>query len=378
MEKDKGEVFMSRMRVHELAKELNMNNKDLIERLLKLGVQVKNHMSTLTELTVQKVRQQFAEAKTETIEEKRIGRAVIRRRKRVAEEEVGPLAAPLEEGLEAPLAAAVEPVPPLPEAVTEPALPEPGAGPVPPSPLPELPPERVEELKPKKISRPLLPPKRSCIEAPPAVSPPPEPVSVTPESPGLPAEEEAPSAPVTLERQEEEKITAQELKTEAEFHPAPIPQEAPVRSASRPEGAPEAAPPVPAAGVEEEEEADKEKPKKAKKRRRKKVRKEEPARIISLPDIDHRGRSRRGTGASSHCGAVAGKSRRTRYQRTRTQEKAERRKNSNVRQPTRNGDGWGARKSSNAKTFIPRRNWPLRRIAAASKTEKDFPCCGSR
>ena len=47
---------MSRMRVHELAKELNMNNKDLIERLLKLGVQVKNHMSTLTELTVQKVR----------------------------------------------------------------------------------------------------------------------------------------------------------------------------------------------------------------------------------------------------------------------------------------------------------------------------------
>ena len=93
---------MSRMRVHELAKELNMNNKDLIERLLKLGIQVKNHMSTLTELTVQKVRQQFAEAKTEKVEEKRIGRAVIRRRKRVAEEESGLPPTPAEEGEAAP------------------------------------------------------------------------------------------------------------------------------------------------------------------------------------------------------------------------------------------------------------------------------------
>ncbi|NLJ28609.1 MAG: hypothetical protein GX433_11435, partial [Deltaproteobacteria bacterium] len=32
---------MTRMRVHELAKELNMNNKDLIDRILKLGIQVK-------------------------------------------------------------------------------------------------------------------------------------------------------------------------------------------------------------------------------------------------------------------------------------------------------------------------------------------------
>ena len=78
---------MTRMRVHELAKELNLNNKDLIDRILKLGIQVKNHMSTLTESTVQKVRQQFAEAKAETVEEKRIGRAVIRRRKRLSEEE---------------------------------------------------------------------------------------------------------------------------------------------------------------------------------------------------------------------------------------------------------------------------------------------------
>ena len=34
----KGEVFMTRLRVHELAKELNMDNKDLIDRIEKLGI----------------------------------------------------------------------------------------------------------------------------------------------------------------------------------------------------------------------------------------------------------------------------------------------------------------------------------------------------
>jgi translation initiation factor IF-2 len=78
---------MTRMRVHELAKELNMNNKDLLDRLIKLGIQVKNHMSTLTDSAVEKIRLQFTESKAEKVEEKRIGRAVIRRRKKTAEEE---------------------------------------------------------------------------------------------------------------------------------------------------------------------------------------------------------------------------------------------------------------------------------------------------
>ncbi len=55
----KGEVFMTRLRVHELAKELNMDNKDLIERIEKLGFQVKNHMSTLSDSAVLKLRQQI-------------------------------------------------------------------------------------------------------------------------------------------------------------------------------------------------------------------------------------------------------------------------------------------------------------------------------
>ena len=80
----KGEVFMTRLRVHELAKELNMENKDLIDRIEKLGFQVKNHMSTLTDSAVLKIRQQFSEVRpvSEKVEEKRIGREVIRRRKK--------------------------------------------------------------------------------------------------------------------------------------------------------------------------------------------------------------------------------------------------------------------------------------------------------
>ncbi len=75
---------MTRLRVHELAKELNMENKDLIERWAKLGFQVKNHMSTLSDSAVLKLRQQLAESRpgSEKVEEKRIGREVIRRRKR--------------------------------------------------------------------------------------------------------------------------------------------------------------------------------------------------------------------------------------------------------------------------------------------------------
>ena len=76
---------MTRIRVHELARELNMENKDLIDRIDKLGIQVKNHMSTLTDSAVLKIRQQFTEVRpgSEKVEEKRIGREVIRRRKRV-------------------------------------------------------------------------------------------------------------------------------------------------------------------------------------------------------------------------------------------------------------------------------------------------------
>jgi translation initiation factor IF-2 len=51
---------MSKIRVYELAKELGIDNKDLITRLEKLGIAVNAHSSSLEEADVQRVRKEFA------------------------------------------------------------------------------------------------------------------------------------------------------------------------------------------------------------------------------------------------------------------------------------------------------------------------------
>ena len=43
---------MSKMRVHELAKELGMDNKELMDILEKKNIEVKSHMSSLEENVV--------------------------------------------------------------------------------------------------------------------------------------------------------------------------------------------------------------------------------------------------------------------------------------------------------------------------------------
>ncbi|MDY0042166.1 MAG: translation initiation factor IF-2 N-terminal domain-containing protein, partial [Desulforhabdus sp.] len=149
---------MARMRVHELAKELETTNKELIDKILKLGIQVKNHMSTLNESAVQKIRDQYAESRTEKVEEKRIGRAVIRRRKKLAVEEE--TAAPLAEE-ELPLPSAeIQPQPEeVPEEEIAPIAPE-----VPPEKEPE---EALPEIAPIQEVPEQVPP---MIEEPPPVA----------------------------------------------------------------------------------------------------------------------------------------------------------------------------------------------------------------
>ena len=43
---------MSKLRVHELAKEFNITNRELLEKLIELDVDVKNHMSGVDDETV--------------------------------------------------------------------------------------------------------------------------------------------------------------------------------------------------------------------------------------------------------------------------------------------------------------------------------------
>ncbi|MDI3522371.1 MAG: translation initiation factor, partial [Bacillota bacterium] len=47
---------MGKVRVYELAKELKVSSKDLMELLAEMGIQVRNHMSALEDEAVERVR----------------------------------------------------------------------------------------------------------------------------------------------------------------------------------------------------------------------------------------------------------------------------------------------------------------------------------
>ncbi len=260
---------MTKLRVHELAKELNIDNKDLIDRIEKLGFQVKNHMSTLTDSAVLKIRQQFSEVRpaSEKVEEKRIGREVIRRRKRI---DVQPEP-------EAPLAPAAEQLPA--QAVVE---------------SPEKPLVKVPisvETQPGTAAQPSEAPAEVGLQgtAPPELKEVPGKVK-----PGPHPERKREAAriirpaPAKEELQVPEPTPKEEAKPTAVVEP-PQPGVKPVVPppvqpvALEPKGL-RAALPKGAAIAEDEEEEERGR-KRGKKRRRKKARKEEPARIIKLPEI---------------------------------------------------------------------------------------------
>ena len=82
---------MAKVRVYELARELNMDSKELVQKLVAGGMDIKNYMSTLDEQDAVQARKVISGAVAEVVEEKRIKPTIIRRRKkRVEVEEKGP------------------------------------------------------------------------------------------------------------------------------------------------------------------------------------------------------------------------------------------------------------------------------------------------
>ena len=82
---------MSKIRVHELAQKMGIENKDLIVKLKAMGVQVANHMSAIDDEVVKKL--QAPPTVTVTVrdvaqEEVRVSSTVIRRRPKVVEKQV--------------------------------------------------------------------------------------------------------------------------------------------------------------------------------------------------------------------------------------------------------------------------------------------------
>lgn len=118
---------MSKVRVHQLAKELQIESKVLLQRMKSLSIVVVSHQSTLTPEQIEKIKASYQKKATTAPARPKI---LIRRRKRetpVAEETAAASATP-----------APEPPPPQPE-VTAPVL----------DPAPELP--AVEESKPPAV-----------------------------------------------------------------------------------------------------------------------------------------------------------------------------------------------------------------------------------
>ncbi len=112
---------MAKIRVYELARELDMDSKSLVDKLTAGGLDVKNYMSTLDEPTILKAREILSGAVSEVVVEKRIKPTVIRRRKKVVVVEQALPEVPAEEEPEPEEILEVEELPPV-EAAPEPEV----------------------------------------------------------------------------------------------------------------------------------------------------------------------------------------------------------------------------------------------------------------
>ena len=60
---------MGNIKIHEIAKELGVNSKEVLEKARNIGIEVKSHLSSVDEETANKIRNNF-KAKKETVETK--------------------------------------------------------------------------------------------------------------------------------------------------------------------------------------------------------------------------------------------------------------------------------------------------------------------
>ena len=74
---------MAKIRIYELAKKLNMTNKELLEKIKEMDISVTSHMSSLDEDVIARIKTSLGSEKSVKMEEKRIKSTVIRRRRKV-------------------------------------------------------------------------------------------------------------------------------------------------------------------------------------------------------------------------------------------------------------------------------------------------------
>lgn len=113
--------MMAKVRIHELAKELKMENKEVLKFLEEMGLAIKNVHSTLDESDVERVKNQIGLSRKERIVEQRVKPTVIRRRLKREEVALVPPEPTIKEEVKPP-EVKKELVPEIPKEVAEPAV----------------------------------------------------------------------------------------------------------------------------------------------------------------------------------------------------------------------------------------------------------------
>ncbi len=203
---------MAKVRVYELARELDMESRELVDKLNAGGMMIKNYMSTLDEPSIARAKKIVAGVVSQVVEEKRIKSTVIRRRKKVVKvEETSP---EIQEEGETLMEASEDAAEPLVESPSEPEVSVPS-----------------EELLPKEI--PQEPPVKES----------------SPEAPARTGLEEAPVPSESIEA----KSAAEEMPAKTSAHEKEIPP--PVEESRKEEPAQEPSGETPVAGTLKEEPA---------------------------------------------------------------------------------------------------------------------------
>ncbi len=119
---------MAKIRVYELARDLNMTNKMLLDKLQDMDIEAKSHMSSLDDDAVDTIKRKLRGSPAKEIEETRVKPTVIRRRRRTVHREPAEIEAAAEPESPAEQAEADEqPSEKLPEPKEPPAEKEPQA-----------------------------------------------------------------------------------------------------------------------------------------------------------------------------------------------------------------------------------------------------------
>ncbi|SFN02122.1 translation initiation factor IF-2 [Thermodesulforhabdus norvegica] len=281
---------MARMRVHELAKELKMSAKELMDKMLEMGIPVKNHMSMVSDSDVSYIRRHFKKVvkKTRVLDEGVQPQKIIRRRRKetptVEPEEETVAEGEVQEKAEVVAKEAVS------EAVearseSEELVEEVEARPVEKSGEPEMvadtelteaeeageAQEVAQEVTEEAVGDRLEPEGEKVVAEADVIS---ETGGIVPES----AEEEHPVSELAEEVSSEEKAQVEVVEVKEVERPAESVEE--VRPQEK-----EVEPPRAEEGAEVSERAEERKQKRHRRRKRRKSRKHEAAKIVQLPEF---------------------------------------------------------------------------------------------